>query len=55
MDAPEVLRLPDKRFLSTNNGQSIATLPIDPEKDRLSALTTGIQPDKNGSGSPDLQ
>ena len=42
----ELLRLPDKRFLITNNGQSIATLPINPEKDRLSALTTGIQPDK---------
>ena len=42
----ELLRLPDKRFLITNNGQSIAILPVNPERDRLSALTTGIQPDK---------
>ena len=42
----ELLRLPDKRFLITSNGQSIATLPANPERDRLSALMTGIQPDK---------
>lgn len=42
----ELLRLPDGRFLLTLNGQSVTTIPDNPERHRLTALICGIQPDK---------
>ena len=42
----ELLRMPDKRFLFLSNGQSVATLPGNPERDRLAALMSGVQADR---------
>ena len=42
----ELLRTPEKRFLFISNGQRVAALPGNPERDRLAVLMSGVQPDR---------